>query len=145
MSIDKHTTSSKRGNYSCAIYHTTSTPHCDSCVCLHSSSMPTSQELQITRRHITSICYFERMITMYHAYKYSIRTYVYICKEHDDNNQNMTMVSTSLYANLVINIVNRAQKEMMTTLVIVISRRACIKTQNDDVRQRSFDKITQDV
>ena len=57
----------------------------------------------------------------------------------------MTMVSTSLDANLVINIVNRAQKEMMTTLVIVISRRACVKTCNDDVRQRLFYKITQDV
>ena len=85
------------------------------------------------------------MITMYHAYEYNIHTYVNICKGHDDNNQNMTMVSTHLYANLVKNIINRAQKEMMTTLVIVISRRACIKTRNDDVRQRSFDKITQDV
>ena len=57
----------------------------------------------------------------------------------------MTLVSTSLYANLVINIVNRAQKEMMTTLVIAISRRACMKTCNDNVRQRLFDKITQDI
>ena len=55
------------------------------------------------------------------------------------------MVTTSLYANLVINVVNRALEEMMMTLVIAISRRACTKTCNDDVRQRLFDKITQDV
>ena len=55
------------------------------------------------------------------------------------------MITTSLYANLVMNVVNRAQEEMMMTLVIVISRRACTRTCNDDVRQRLFDKLTHDV